>query len=414
MSSPVAQGVIDLEKIRLDFPLLDQRINGYPLAYLDSAATSQKPAVVLDALDDYYRRYNANVHRGVYQLSEQATEAMERARGRIQAFIGAGSPREIVFTRNATESINLVAHSWGRANLRSGDRILLTKMEHHANLVPWQVVAEATGAHLDFIDVDGSGRLVLDDLPSLLTERTRIVAITHMSNVLGTINPVRHIAAEAHKVGAVVLVDGAQSVSHLPVDVAELECDFLAFSGHKMCGPTGVGVLWGRKALLQAMPPFMVGGGMIREVSLYRSSWNELPWKFEAGTPAIAETIGLGVAVDYLRAIGMARIHEHEQALVDYALDALASIDGLTTYGPPAAERGGIIAFNLGEIHGHDVASYLDRRGIAVRAGHHCCQPLMHHLGAMATTRVSFYLYSVPDEVDRLVSALEECKAIYG
>lgn len=414
MASPMAQAGIDLEKIRLDFPLLDQQINGYPLAYLDSAATSQKPAVVLNALDEYYRRYNANVHRGVYQLSEQATEAMEGARARIQAFIGAASPREIIFTRNATEGINLVAQSWGRANLRPGDRILLTTMEHHANLVPWQFIAEATGAHLDFIDVDGSGRLVLDDLPSLLTEQTRLVAVTQMSNVLGTINPVQHIAAEAHKVGAVVLVDGAQSVSHLPIDVRELGCDFLVFSGHKMCGPTGIGVLWGRKALLQEMPPFMVGGGMIREVSLHSSSWNELPWKFEAGTPAIGEAIGLGAAVDYLSAIGMARIHAHEQTLVEYALDALTSVDGLTLYGPPATERGGVIAFNLGEIHGHDIATHLDQRGIAVRAGRHCCQPLMDVLGAMATTRASFYLYSTPDEVDRLVTALEECKTIYG
>ena len=384
-----AQGtqVIDLEKIRLDFPLLDQQVNGYPLAYLDSAATSQKPAVVLAALDDYYRRYNANVHRGIYQLSEQATEAMEGARAKIKAFIGAASPREIIFTRNTTESINLVAQSWGRANMRPGDRILLTMMEHHANLVPWQVLAAATGAHLDFLDVDGDGRLVLDDLPALLTERTKIVAVTHMSNVLGTINPVQQIAAEAHKVGAIVLVDGAQSVSHLPVDVRELGCDFLAFSGHKMCGPTGIGVLWGRKALLQAMPPFMLGGGMIREVSLRESTWNELPWKFEAGTPAIGEAIALGIAVDYLREVGMERIQAHEQALVDYALDALATIDGLTLYGPPPAERGGVIAFNLGEIHGHDVATHLDQRGIAVRAGRHCCQPLLEMLGTIATTR---------------------------
>ena len=406
--------VIDLEKIRLDFPLLDQQVNGYPLAYLDSAATSQKPAVVLAALDDYYRRYNANVHRGIYQLSEQATEAMEGARAKIKAFIGAASPREIIFTRNTTESINLVAQSWGRTNLRPGDRILLTMMEHHANLVPWQVLAAATGAHLDFLDVDGHGRLVLDDLPALLTERTKIVAVTHMSNVLGTINPVQQIAAEAHKVGAIVLVDGAQSVSHLPVNVRELGCDFLAFSGHKMCGPTGIGVLWGRKALLQTMPPFMVGGGMIREVSLRESTWNELPWKFEAGTPAIGEAIALGTAVDYLREVGMERIQAHEQALVDYALDALAMIDGLTLYGPPAAKRGGVIAFNLGEIHGHDVATHLDQRGIAVRAGSHCCQPLLEMLGTIATTRASFYLYSSSDEVDRLVAALEECKTIYG
>ena len=405
--------MVDVETIRKDFPLLNQQINGYPLAFLDSAATSQKPSVVLDTLADYYQRYNANVHRGVYQLSEQATEAMESARAKIQKFIGASSSREVIFTRNATESINLVANSWGRNNLRPGDRILLSMMEHHANLVPWQVIAQATGAELDFIPVDGSGRLALDELPALLSERTKLVAITQMSNVLGTINPVQAIASEAHKVGALILVDGAQSVSHLPVNVQELGCDFLVFSGHKMCGPTGIGVLWGRKELLEAMPPFMLGGGMICEVSLRGSTWNELPWKFEAGTPAIGETIGLGAAVDYLQAIGMERIHAHEQALVEYALDALAAIDGIKIFGPPAAERGGVVAFNLGDIHGHDIATTLDGRGIAVRAGRHCCQPLMDALGATATTRASFYLYSTEDEVDRLVQALEECKSIY-
>lgn len=406
--------MVDLETIRKDFPLLNQQINGYPLAFLDSAATSQKPSVVLDTLADYYHRYNANVHRGVYQLSEQATEAMEAARAKVQKFIGARSPREVIFTRNATESINLVANSWGRNNLRPGDRILLSMMEHHANLVPWQVIAQATGAELDFIPVDGSGRLALDELPALLSERTKLVAITQMSNVLGTINPVHEIAAEAHRVGALILVDGAQSVSHLPVNVQELGCDFLVFSGHKMCGPTGIGVLWGRKELLEAMPPFMLGGGMICEVSLHSSTWNELPWKFEAGTPAIGETIGLGAAVDYLQTIGMERIHAHEQALVDYALDALATVAGIKIFGPPAAERGGVVAFNLGDIHGHDIATTLDGRGIAVRAGRHCCQPLMDALGATATTRASFYLYSTEDEVDRLVLALEECKSIYG
>lgn len=402
------------DEVRGDFPVLDQRVNGFPLAYLDSAATSQKPAAVIGALDDFYRRYNANVHRGVYRLSEEATEAMETARRKLQRFVGARSPREIIWTRNTTEGINLVANAWGRANLRPGDRILLTEMEHHANLIPWQLVAAATGAELDFIPVDGSGLLALDDLDQRIGQGTKLVALTQMSNVLGTINPVQQIAAEAHKVGAIVLVDGAQSVSHLPVNVRELGCDFLAFSGHKMCGPTGIGVLWGRKALLQAMPPFMLGGGMIREVSLRESTWNELPWKFEAGTPAIGEAIALGIAVDYLREVGMERIQAHEQALVDYALDALATIDGLTLYGPPAAERGGVIAFNLGEIHGHDVATHLDQRGIAVRAGRHCCQPLLEMLGTIATTRASFYLYSSSDEVDRLISALEECKTIYG
>ncbi len=405
---------VELGVVRKDFPLLEQLVNGYPLAYLDTAATSQKPGVVIDALDDYYRRYNANVHRGVYQLSEQATEAMEGARAKIQSLIGARSPREVIFTRNTTESINLVAYSWARANVRPGERILLTEMEHHANLIPWQLAAAATGAELDFIPVDGSGRLALDDLTARLAHGTRLVAVTQMSNVLGTINPVREIAAEAHRHGALVLVDGAQSVSHMPVDVRELGCDFLAFSGHKMCGPTGIGVLWGRRELLQAMPPFLSGGGMIEEVGLRSSNWAELPAKFEAGTPAIGEAIALGVAVDYLRSVGMEQIHAYEQALVAYAIEVLESIEGLTIYGPPAADRGGIVAFNLADVHGHDVAAHLDRRGIAVRAGKHCCHPLMSALGTPATARASFYLYSTVDEVDRLGAALEECKAFYA
>jgi cysteine desulfurase/selenocysteine lyase len=404
---------IELAGVRKDFPLLDQQVNGYPLAYLDSAATAQKPAAVLDALDDYYRRYNANVHRGVYQLSEQATAAMEQARVKLQLFIGARSPREVIWTRNTTESINLVAQSWGRTNLRAGDRILLTEMEHHANLIPWQLLAAATGAELDFIPLDGQGRLALDDLERRLAAGVKLVALTAMSNVLGTINPVKTITAAARRHGAVVLVDGAQSVSHMPVDVRDLDCDFLAFSGHKMCGPTGIGVLWGRRELLEAMPPFLGGGGMIGEVTLRGSTWAELPAKFEAGTPAIGEAIALGAAVDYLGGVGMQRVHVYEQELIAYALEALEAIDGLSIYGPSAAERGGIVAFNLDDIHGHDVASFLDQKGIAVRAGKHCCHPLMAALDAPATARASFYLYSTADEVDRLVVALEECKAFY-
>ncbi len=402
------------EEVRKAFPVLHQDVNGFPLAYLDSAATSQKPAVVIDALGDFYRRYNANVHRGVYQLSEQATEAMEGSRRKIQRFVGARSPREVILTRNTTEGINLVANAWGRTNLRAGDRILLTEMEHHANLVPWQLVAAATGATLDFIPVDGSGRLALDDLEERLERGTKLVALTQMSNVLGTINPVKLVTQAAHRHGAVVLVDGAQSVSHMPVDVTDLECDFLVFSGHKMCGPTGIGVLWGRRELLEAMPPFLGGGGMIGEVSLQSSSWAELPAKFEAGTPAIGEAIALGVAVDYLLSIGMERIHAYEQELVAYALDVLSGVEELELYGPPAADRGGIIAFNFPTIHGHDVASTLDARGIAVRAGRHCCQPLMSALGTSATARASFYLYSTPEEVDRLAAGLEECKALFA
>ncbi len=404
---------LDIERIRADFPILQQQVNGYPLAYLDSTASSQKPAVVIEAMDRYYRRYNANVHRGVYQLSEQATEAMEQARSKVARFIGAKSAREIIFTRNTTESINLVANAWGRSNLKHGDRILVTEMEHHSNLVPWQIIADATGAELDFMPIDGSGRLALDELPRLLSEQTKLVAVTQMSNVLGTINPVKAITVEAKKVGALVLVDGAQSVPHFAVDVRDLDIDFLAFSGHKMCGPTGIGVLWGRKEILQAMPPFLAGGSMIRQVGLRRSTWNDLPHKFEAGTPAIAEAIGLGCAVDYLSAVGMDAIHAAEQQLTTYALEQLAGIDGLTLYGPPVAERGGVISFNLDDVHPHDVAAVLDRHGVAVRAGHHCCQPLMEIFNAPATARASFYLYTTQAEIDQLVSGLEKCKEIF-
>lgn len=405
---------LDVERLRADFPILHQQVNGHALAFLDSAASSQKPASVIDALADYYRRYNANVHRGVYHLSEHATEALEQARSKIARFIGAASPREVIFTRNTTESINLVANSWGRANLRPGDRVLLSEMEHHSNLVPWQLIAAATGAELDFIPLDGAGRLALDDLPTLLTERTKLVAITHMSNVLGTINPVAQIAAAAHAVGAMVLVDGAQSVPHFAVDVHALGIDFLAFSGHKMCGPTGIGVLWGRKELLQAMPPFLGGGSMIKTVTLRESTWAALPSKFEAGTPAIGEAIGLGYAVDYLSTVGMDAIHATEQQLTAYALEQLQTIDEVQIYGPPAAERGGVVAFNLRNVHAHDVAAVLDRRGVAVRAGHHCCQPLMDILGVQATARASFYLYTTPAEIDQLVDALEQCKRIFA
>jgi cysteine desulfurase / selenocysteine lyase len=404
---------LDMARIRADFPILQQQVNGYPLAFLDSTASSQKPQQVIDALSDYYRRYNANVHRGVYQLSEQATEALETARRKVARFIGAQSAREVIWTRNTTEAINLVANAWGRANLTPGDRILLTEMEHHSNLVPWQIVAQATGAELGFIPVDESGRLALDDLESLLTERTKLVAMTHMSNVLGTINPVREIAAAAKRVGALVLVDGAQSVPHFSVSVQELGIDFLAFSGHKMCGPTGIGVLWGRKQILQAMPPFLGGGSMIRTVSLRESTWADLPHRFEAGTPAIAEAIGLGAAVDYLSAIGMDAIHAAEQQLTAYALDRLAEVPGLTVFGPPVEQRGGVIAFNLDGIHPHDVAAVLDRHGVAIRAGHHCCQPLMDLLGQPATARASFYLYTTTDDVDQFVDALWKCKEIF-
>ena len=400
------QTTLDIQAIREQFPLLDQSINGHRLAYLDSTATAQKPLAVLDAMDRYYRTINANVHRGVYQISEAATEAYEGTRRTIGRFIGAKSTKEIIFTRNATEAINLVAQSWGRANLQAGDRILLTVSEHHSNLVPWQLLATQIGLELDFIELDAQGRLDLSNLDQLLTERTKLVAMTHMSNVLGTINPVERVIAAAKQVGALVLLDGAQSVPHIPVNVQALGCDFLAFSGHKMCGPTGIGVLWARRELLEAMPPFMGGGDMIKRVGLRESSWNDLPWKFEAGTPAIAEAIGLGAAIDFLNELGMQAIHERERQLTNYAWDKLSVIDGLTIFGPPAAERGGLLSFTLAGVHAHDVAAILDTQGIAVRAGHHCTHPLHDIFGVPATVRASFYLYTLEEEIDRLAEAL--------
>jgi cysteine desulfurase / selenocysteine lyase len=407
--------LFDVLVLRREFPILQQQINGKPLAFLDSAASSQKPRRVIDCLQDYYQRYNANVHRGVYKLSEEATFAFERARGKLARFIGAASHREIVFTRNTTEAINLVARSWGDANLRAGDRILLSVMEHHSNLVPWQMLAQRTGAQLDFIQVDGEGRLALEDLDRLLTDRTRLVAITHQSNMLGTINPVREIAARAHDAGALVLVDGAQSVPHMPVNVQELEADFLAFSGHKMCGPTGIGVLWGRRQLLDAMPPFLGGGSMIKTVGLHESTYADVPARFEAGTPAIGEAIALGEAVDFLGGIGMGKIFAHEQHLLAYGLERLGQIAGLRLYGPKSIEmRGGAISFTFDGVHPHDIAAVLDGEGLAVRAGHHCCQPLHTLLDTPATTRASFYLYNIPEEVDRLVAGLEKVRKLFA
>jgi cysteine desulfurase/selenocysteine lyase len=405
----------DILSLRREFPILQQEINGAPLAFLDSAASSQKPGCVIDCLEDYYRRYNANVHRGVYKLSEEATFAFERARGKVARFVNARSPKEIIFVRNTTEAINLVARAWGDANLKAGDRILLSVMEHHSNLVPWQMLAQRTGAQLDFLQIDGDGRLILDDLERLLTEQTKMVALTHQSNVLGTINPVQEIAARAHAVGAVMLVDGAQSVPHMPVDVQALGIDFLAFSGHKMCGPTGIGVLWGRRALLEAMPPFLGGGSMIKIVSLHETTYADLPARFEAGTPAIGEAIALGEACDFLSDVGMQRIHAHEIELTGYALERLAGVQGLTIYGPQdTSMRGGAISFTLDGVHPHDVAAILDGEGIAVRAGHHCCQPLHALLDIPATTRASFYLYNTPEEVERLVAALEKAHKLFS
>jgi cysteine desulfurase/selenocysteine lyase len=414
--------MLNVERIRADFPILARQVHGKPLVYLDNAATSQKPESVIETLDDYYRRYNANIHRGVHTLAEEATAAYEGARRKVGRFINAYSPREVVFVRNTTEAINLVALTWGRNNLSEGDVIILSVMEHHSNLVPWQLLAQATGARLEFIGLDPQGRLILDDLDRLLDRfgpRVKLVTVGGMSNVLGTINPVTEVTARAHQAGALSLVDGAQSVPHLPVDVQAIGADFLAFSGHKMLGPTGIGVLWARKEILNAMPPFMGGGDMIKSVHLRESEWNDIPYKFEAGTPNIAHAIGLGAAVDYLNELGMENVHAHERALVAYALDRLASLPNLVIYGPPAAERGGVITFNLmrdGEllIHPHDLASILDREGIATRAGHHCAQPLMEHYGVPATARASFYVYNTEEEVDKLVEALLKAQRVFG
>lgn len=398
----------DVQAVRADFPILHQEHHpGVPLIYLDSAASSQKPLAVIQTLEHYYRTYNANVHRGIHKLSEEATARYEDARKVVRKFINAASKREVIFTRGATESVNLVAQTWGRANLGVGDVVISTVMEHHANIVPWQILAAEKGFTLRFVDVLPDGTLDLEQLARWLRDQpVKLVAFTHASNVLGTINPVAAIVQMAHDAGALTLVDAAQSVPHMPVDVQALDADFLVFSGHKMLAPTGIGVLYGKRALLDAMPPWMGGGDMIATVSLTGSTWNELPYKFEAGTPHIAGAIGLGAAVAYLDSLGMAGVRAHEQELIRYALDSLAEVPGLTVYGPDADARGGVAAFTLAGLHPHDLAQMLDAHGIAVRAGHHCAQPLHHHLGLAATARASFYIYTTTDEVDALVRAL--------
>lgn len=412
MSVPAA---FDPARVRADFPILAREVRpGVPVAYLDSTATSQKPLAVIEAMDNYYRLSNANVHRGIHTLAEEATALYESARERVRAFINARTVKEVIFTRNTTEAINLVAHTWGRANLNAGDVVIYTEMEHHSNLVPWQMVAAETGAIIRVIPVTDDGELDLAAYDDLLKEEPKLVCVTHMSNVLGTINPITDIAAKAHAVGALVLVDAAQSVPHLPVDVQTLGADFLAFSAHKMCGPTGIGVLWGRQGVLEAMPPFMGGGDMIRRVYLHEFKLNELPYKFEAGTPAIAEAIGLGAAVDYLTGLGMDAVHTHEKALISYALERLEEVPGIKVYGPAADRRGGVAAFTFQDVHPHDVAQVLDRFGIAVRAGHHCAMPLHDRFDLPATSRASFYLYNVPEEVDRLVEGLYQVKKLFG
>lgn len=405
----------DLSSLRADFPILSSHGKGKPLVYLDSAATSQKPRAVIDALADYYERYNANIHRGIYAIAEEATRAHEGARAKVARFIGATDSAEVIFTRNTTEAINLVAYSWGRANIRSGDEIVLTEMEHHSNLIPWLFLSQETGAVLKHIPFDGDGYLDMEAAGRLITSRTKLVSVVHGSNVLGTINPVTDLARMAHAQGALILVDGAQSVPHLGVNVADLECDFLAFSSHKMLGPTGMGALWARSEILEAMPPFLGGGEMIGQVFLDRATFNDLPWKFEAGTPNIADAIAWGVAVDYLDQVGMRAIREHEIDLTEYALERLGEEPDLVLYGPRDTERkGGVVSFNLEDVHSHDVAAVLDAEGICIRVGHHCCQPLMRRLGVPGTARASFYLYNTRDEIDALVAGLERVRAIFG
>jgi cysteine desulfurase/selenocysteine lyase len=403
---------LDVGAIRKDFPVLDQEMRpGIPLVYLDNAATSQKPRVVIDTMSDYYLRYNANVHRGIHKLSEAATDAYEGARKRIARFINAASHREIIYTRNTTESINLVAFSWGRANLGPGDVVLSTEMEHHSNIVPWQMIAGQVGCQVRHVPAREDGEFDWEAFENLLDERVKLVTVTHMSNVLGTILPIRRLADAAHAVGALLLVDGAQSAPHLPVDVRALDVDFFAFSAHKMLGPTGIGVLYGRRELLEAMPPFLGGGDMIKRVELAASQWNDLPWKFEAGTPSIAEAIGFGAAVDYLEKIGMENIHAHEQAIIGYALERLAEVPGVRVLGPAnPSHKGGVAAMVMEGTHPHDIAQILDHEGIAIRAGHHCAMPLHHSYDVVASARASFYLYNTFEEIDRLVEALYKVK----
>ena len=400
--------------VRDDFPILGRTVEGQEIAYLDSAATSQKPRQVIDAISEYYSLHNAPVHRSVYDLAEEATEAWEGSRRKVAAFAGWDADTTI-FTRNATEAINLVAHSWGRANLREGDEVLVTRMEHHSNIVPWQLVAQERGASLRWVEVDGDGRIVLEDVEAALAGgRVRIVAVVHVSNVLGTINPVAEIAARAKAAGALTLVDGSQAVPQLPVDVSETGADFYAWTGHKALGPTGIGVLHGRRELLEAMPPFNGGGHMISRVDEQSSTWNELPWKFEAGTSATAEGAGLGAAVEYLAAIGMENVRAHEKELTAYALERLGQIGGLRIFGPSDVEqRGGAVSFHIDGVHPHDIATICGRHGVCIRAGHHCTQPLMRALGVPATGRASFHVYNRREDVDRLVAALEDVRKVF-
>lgn len=406
---------LNVARIRQDFPVLQREAHpGVPLIYLDSAATSQKPLAVIQAMDDFYRRSNANIHRGVHALAEESTALYEEARQKVAQFINAPTARQIVFTRNTSESINLVAYTWARANLNSGDLVILTEMEHHSNLVPWHMLAAERNIRLEFIPVTESGLLDLQTYQTLLSQTPKLVAFTHMSNVLGTITPAEEIIRLAHQAGAITLVDGAQSVPHLPIDVQALDADFLAFSAHKMLGPTGIGVLYGKEKLLESMPPFLGGGDMIKEVKLRSFRPNELPYKFEAGTPAIAEAVGFGAAIDYLTEAGMSAIRAYEHEIIAYALERLEEIPGLHLLGPSADQKGGVAAFTIDGVHPHDVAQLLDMSGIAVRAGHHCAQPLHEKFGIPASTRASFYIYNTTEEVDKLVDGIYKVKKIFG
>jgi len=409
------QAKLDARKLRADFPIFEQRIHGKPLAYLDSAVSTHKPRQVLEKLQDFYETSYANVHRGVYTLSERSTAEYEGARQKLAQFVNAASPREIVFVRGATEGLNLVAYAWGLVNLEPGDVVVVTELEHHSNFVPWQYMAKRTGATLKMIRLDDNGELDLSELDRIAGEgKVKVVANNLVSNALGTINPIEKLSAWAHEQGAIMVVDGAQAAPHKAVDVQALGCDFFAFSAHKMCGPTSVGALWGRLELLEEMEPFNLGGHMIRKVTLEETTWGDVPAKFEAGTQPIAEAVGFGAAVDYVTEVGLESIEQHEHDLAAYALEQLADVPGIKLYGPPPERRAGIVSFNLGDLHPHDVAQVLDMEGVAIRAGHHCCQPLMQKLGVAATNRASFYLYTVPDEIDRLVSGLHKAQKIFS
>jgi cysteine desulfurase/selenocysteine lyase len=406
---------LNVQKIRKDFPILKRQVHGVPLVYLDNAATSQKPRQVIDALVYYYENTNANIHRAVHTLGEEATAAYEGAREKVRAFINAPGAESVIFTRNTTEAINLVAYSWGRANISEGDEILLTQMEHHSNLIPWQRLAKEKGATVRYVPVTPQGTLELNGLENLFDARTKMMALPHVSNSLGTINPVEKIAVEARRRGVMLLVDGAQGAPHLPVDVQAIGADFYAFSAHKMLGPTGVGVLYGRRELLEEMEPFLGGGEMIRKVTFEGATWNDLPWKFEAGTPNIADVIAFGAAIDYLSDLGMDNVRQHEAEITAYALDRMASIPDIILYGPPdAAERGGVVSFNFPGLHPHDIGTVLDTHGVAIRSGHHCTQPLMRCLGISGTARASFYVYNTPQEVDALVDATKAAVAFFS